>query len=72
MRGAIAQPYKVARALAGAVMIDKVNFEPQKLLMPNMDMRLRRGAWGHALQVKAGAKRLVGIQLRHLTIRYTV
>ena len=49
MRGAIAQPYKVARAIAGAVMIDKVTFEHQKLLMPNMAMRLRRGAGGHAV-----------------------
>jgi hypothetical protein len=72
MRGAIAQPYKVARAVAGAVMIDKVTFEHQKLLVPNMAMGLRRGAGGHAVQVKAGAKRPVDIQLQHLTVRHTV
>ena len=53
-------------------MNNQITFNHQEFLMPDIALRLCRGAGGHAVQVKAGAKRPVGIQLQHFAILRTV
>ena len=65
MLGAVAQPHQITLAEHGAIILDQLALENEKLFVAVVAVRPCGHAGGHLVDMEANTQRQVGIELQH-------